>query len=446
MAESTCGNGTCRPACIQSAQRKGRTARTRRKQSASQKFHSLSHQSSYVNLFTWLKRKFDCRFKNLVVVDFPDTGRGLMTTVSLSPGNKIISLPIEALVTTETVLASTAGQFIKRYRPKLTAQEALCVFLMYERHLGKASEWMPYINLLPESFSTPGYFSESELLSLPQNAKEKTREHLKTLDKSYKNVRHFFYECWEEMQPFLSRSDFLWSWYAVNTRSVYLELPPSSHLQAQDQCMALAPVLDLLNHSPYTQVKAGLNKSKSHFEIITYGCYKPYEQVFIAYGAHDNVKLFSEYGFTVPRNPNNVFQFSKEHLKALLTTFDVSNLPEKSTCIREAQLKCLTANEDGLSWKLVTFLRIVSMTWDELQNWKVALQGNPVSMQNEELVKKMAMWLMKRAMDENQSTSKGDDCSLRIHQQLVKSLHEDELHILQVCQGLQMSGEEEDAG
>lgn len=128
------------------------------------------------------------------------------------------------------------------------------MFLMYERHLGDASEWMPYINLLPESFSTPGYFSESELILLPRNAQEKAREHLEILDKSYKNVRQFMCECWKEIQPLLSRPDFLWSWYTVNTKSVYLELPPSSHLQAKDQCMALAPVLDLLNHSPYAQV------------------------------------------------------------------------------------------------------------------------------------------------------------------------------------------------
>ena len=45
---------------------------------------------------------------------FSDTGRGLMTKTSISQGEILLSLPKTLLITTETVLASQAGEHLKK--------------------------------------------------------------------------------------------------------------------------------------------------------------------------------------------------------------------------------------------------------------------------------------------------------------------------------------------
>ena len=66
--------------------------------------------------------------------------------------------------------------------------------------------------------------------------------------------------------------------------------------------------MSLLNS--YFQVSAGFNEISSCYEIRTFDNYKKYDQVYISYGQHDNHKLLIEYGFCVPDNPNDVFEFS----------------------------------------------------------------------------------------------------------------------------------------
>jgi len=94
--------------------------------------------------------------------------------------------------------------------------------------------------------------------------------------------------------------------------------------------MALAPLLDMFNHTPEVQVKVGVSPSTVYKEGVytitsTNTSYKKYDQVrfhqlndneeinfspfslqvFINYGPHDNLKLCFEYGFTLNDNPHD---------------------------------------------------------------------------------------------------------------------------------------------
>ena len=53
------------------------------------------------------------------------------------------------------------------------------------------------------------------------------------------------------------------------------------------------------------QVDVGVNPSSGLYEIRTLVPYRPYEQVFISYGPHDNTRLLAEYGFVLPDNQHN---------------------------------------------------------------------------------------------------------------------------------------------
>jgi hypothetical protein len=60
----------------------------------------------------------------------------------------------------------------------------------------------------------------------------------------------------------VDRNRFEWAWFTVNTRAVYLAVDPrdpGGQQQSAEDSLALAPYLDLLNHSAAVTVQAGVN-------------------------------------------------------------------------------------------------------------------------------------------------------------------------------------------
>ncbi|KAG0423060.1 hypothetical protein HPB47_001153 [Ixodes persulcatus] len=49
-----------------------------------------------------------------------------------------------------------------------------------------------------------------------------------------------------------------------------------------------------------------------NFEILSHKSHDANEQVFISYGPHSNRRLFLDYGFVLPDNPNDVVVVTKE--------------------------------------------------------------------------------------------------------------------------------------
>ncbi|KAI4791811.1 hypothetical protein KUCAC02_033783 [Chaenocephalus aceratus] len=244
--------------------RSGRAARKRRKKQESiTQSVALSHQQQYVRLKTFLhQRGFTSAL--LQPARFTDTGRGLQALKTIKSGELIISLPESCLLTTSTVLNSYLGPYIKSWRPRISPLLALCVFLVCERHRGEASDWFPYIDVLPKTYTCPAYFSDDVMAVLPTSVQRKAldqREEVRGVHSSHLSL-------------------FRWAWCSVNTRSVFMSHPSSDFLFGQD-VYALAPFLDLLNHRPDVQA-------------------------FINYDSHDSQRLMMEYGFVASCNPNSV--------------------------------------------------------------------------------------------------------------------------------------------
>jgi len=129
---------------------------------------------------------------------------------------------------------------------------------MYERHHGLQSLWFAYINMLPPTYSTPLYWSSEVFSSLPTAI---SQEAAMLVDKFMNNFsrlqglfRHIETTVAENIVGAFTLSSFKWAWSSVSTRCVYM--PPASFTRgiSEDNCIALAPMLDLLNHSPNVQV------------------------------------------------------------------------------------------------------------------------------------------------------------------------------------------------
>jgi hypothetical protein len=110
---------------------------------------------------------------------------------------------------------------------------------------------------------------------------------------------------------------------------------------------------------------------------------RKYGEAFISYGAHNNSKLYTEYGFTIPDNPHDFFPVSLHSIR------DFLRQPHLSCQCWEEKVEILTKShlaenlgisaDDGLSWNLKAALRIACLEAAELANWHVVYQEESFS-------------------------------------------------------------------
>ncbi|TKS85969.1 SET domain-containing protein 4 [Collichthys lucidus] len=379
--------------------RAGRAARKRRqKQESVVQSVSLCHQLQYVRLMKFLhQRGFTSTLLQPAL--FTDTGRGLQALKTIKPGQLLISLPESCLLTTSTVLDSYLGQYIKSWKPRLSPLLALCAFLVCERHRGEASDWFPYVDVLPAAYTCPCYFTDDVMAVLPASVRRRALEQRESpiLNQPVEDV--FTYEALK------------WAWCSVNTRSVFMSHPSNDFLSGQD-VYALAPFLDLLNHRPDVQVKASFNDVTRCYEIRSVSGTLRYQQAFINYGSYDNQRLMLEYGFVAPCNPHSVVYISTDLLIDVL----------RGDRSLDQKIKFLREND---------FLH---------HHWRAVLLGQSVCEEREEWSIRTAKTICQRllqathtALDKISLLLRQGDQSVGEQLDVVKSLPQEERCILGSC-------------
>uniref|UniRef100_UPI00398F7DA8 SET domain-containing protein 4 isoform X2 n=1 Tax=Pristiophorus japonicus TaxID=55135 RepID=UPI00398F7DA8 len=370
-----------------------------------------------------------------------DIGRGLMTTKALQPGDLVIALPEKCLLTTSTVLRSYLGEYIERWKPRLSPLQALCTFLIAERHFGSRSPWKPYIDVLPKAYTCPVYLAEEVIDLFPSPLVKKIQEQKSVVQELYLTSKCFF----GSLQPLFSEHvenvftyDALrWAWCSINTRTVYMEHEQSEFFSREPDVYALAPYLDLLNHRPSAQVAAAFNQKSKHYEIRTVTKCRRYEQVFICYGPHDNQRLLLEYGFLAGSNPHSVVHVGKDILCSHLSQKD-KLVNRKLLFLQDnGLLENLAFGLDGPSWRLLTVLKVFCLKAEEYLLKKKVLLGLPASADNERSSLDLADELSSHLMNENQKVMQ--QFSKLMHEraevseqlELVATLRMEELRILQ---------------
>jgi len=141
---------------------------------------------------------------------------------------------------------------------QLSSYDILSTFLMYEQHCGVQSRWHAYIDTLPQDYSTPLYWSDEALSSLPLDICQDARLLVDKVTKNFSRLQDLFNYVetmlGDSVNGAFTFSRFEWAWTSVSTRCVYLPPPNFIGGSSDDSCIALAPLLDLLNHSPNVQV------------------------------------------------------------------------------------------------------------------------------------------------------------------------------------------------
>nr|XP_023485875.1 SET domain-containing protein 4 isoform X2 [Equus caballus] len=426
---------------------RGRTSRIRRRKlfrSSESRGVNESYKPEFIELKKWLKeRKFEDM--NLTPARFPGTGRGLMSKISLQ-GQMIISLPESCLLTTDTVIRSYLGAYIAKWQPPLSPLLALCTFLVAEKHAGDRSVWKPYLEVLPKAYTCPVCLEPEVVDLLPKPLKAKAREQRTRLQAFFTSSRDFFSSLRplfsEAVESIFSYSAFLWAWCTVNTRAVYMKPRRRRCFSAEPDTYALAPYLDLLNHSPDVQVQAGFNEETRCYEIRTVSSCRKHEEVFICYGPHDNQRLLLEYGFVSIHNPHACVYVSKDILVKYLPSTD-KQMKKKISILKDHDfIENLTFGWDGPSWRLLTALKLLCLEAEEFTCWKKVLLGEIISDTNEktslDIAQKICCYFIEEtnAMLQKVSRMKAEEIALINQLTLVETLWTEELKILQASAGI----------
>lgn len=282
---------------------------------------------------------------------FPDTGRGLLSRTAVQPGQTLLSLPRQLLITTETALASERLRAAARAaRPPLSGQMALALYLVQQQRCGARSWWRPYLDSLPPEYTTPAYCSADEVCPclLPGPLLAAARRQRALVTRQYQRACQLLAD-WQ-----ISAEEFRHAWFTVNTRAVYLSGAEQHGSVITEDTSALAPFLDLFNHSAGARVSCHVAADGS-YRLVTEDAFPAGEQVFISYGPHDNQRLWLEYGFVVPDNGQDAVPVPEQWLPLPPAAADRPGLSAD-----------LSVSRTGVSWGLAVRLYLSAQPADRL--------------------------------------------------------------------------------
>ncbi|KAJ9048214.1 SET domain-containing protein 4, variant 2 [Entomophthora muscae] len=336
------------------------------------------------------------------------TGRGMKAVVEIKPGDNILKIPSSLLISWPVIVKRHNLEAIPyALKPSLPSHLLLTMYIITQLSLSEKSWCFPYIATLPEAFPTLEllYLNRSNCISmLTSPAKEKVLIQQEKIKREFQALKLFVQKYPQLLEKIgckppsqftpdsfhigglcVTIENFLWAWLVVNTRSIYLNDPKAPVNFAGLAPIALVPYLDLLNHLPQTKVVDVYDSKSGIFTFVSGQRYQPGEQVFITYGAHDNIALMIEYGFVIPTNPYDyacidvhiwkyllMEQAPVDNLDALLAE-RLSPLPIVKVLQQNDLLRNLAIQSDGEpDFRLMNLLRLWHLPCYNLQTTKHA--------------------------------------------------------------------------
>ncbi|XP_053686803.1 SET domain-containing protein 4 [Sabethes cyaneus] len=319
--------------------------RTKRHRSARRNGERIAEVYDHVDLYQYLKSLGWENHNELRIGNFRASGKGLYSKKPIVSGDCIIAMPVDALISLKDIENNSPfkqhfdlDKLAEMGKCDVQFQSLLAYYLCYLR-IYETSKYKPYLDTLPAQFTAPYFCSTKEMSFLPETV-------LKTMVAQNKIIRNNFAALNSLLKTNIIGLDvelFKWAYFVVNTRSVYLD---PKYIKAYDidakwtfaekladePNMALAPYLDLFNHSesvktssrlsmPYTQLVRKLTKGNQvelFYELITTSPFQSYSQIFISYGTHNNTKLLCEYGFFLENNTHDYLETSLDEINAFI--------------------------------------------------------------------------------------------------------------------------------
>eukprot|EP00899_Mesostigma_viride_P003267 jgi/Mesvir1/12941/Mv05956-RA.1 len=242
----------------------------------------------------WLNSRGEKGASDRVAVGRSEYGWGLVAIKPVRRGRPLLSVTRQLMITAD-LLPPDVAQLLPE---KETCQYIkLSVFLLIQMAAGKASEWYPYISLLPprETLHATLMWHDWELELLNgSRTKEFTVQRRQYLTEQHEKLQAVYQACkhyFPKGAPTLD--DLKYAFTCVSSRAWYLE--------SIDR-LTMIPFCDFVNHDASVTAMLCYDDSKKVAEIEADRAYFPGEQIFSSYGKKANSNLLLDFGFTIPGN------------------------------------------------------------------------------------------------------------------------------------------------
>jgi len=252
----------------------------------------------YTALFTWLDSK-NSYYPKLHLRD--ENGyRTVVSTGSIEKGEKIMSIPLELIITYETALESPLN---KKLKGIINCEHTtFAFFLLEEKQKGVSSQWWHYIDTLPKNFKNMALYFDNDLLKLLRGtlSLEKIIGRRSQLHRDYDSICMHDPEFYDRF----TLDDFIWGRLVTITRIFGFSV--KGH-----KTTGLVPLADMLNHknpdkiTGSTETTWDFDDSSNSFRIVSNRNIKPGKEIYDSYGFKCNSRFFVNYGFTVQDNEDD---------------------------------------------------------------------------------------------------------------------------------------------
>ncbi|CAO3656911.1 unnamed protein product [Mucor hiemalis] len=312
---------------------------------------TVVQDKKYIKFKTWLEEN-NFPDSKLTLANFTNTGRGMMATSDIEAGEVIVSVPKNFLITNES-LSKVYGS-----HHSLNSHQLLALHLVMLIR-DKQSWWKSYIDLLPIHFNTmPVKYTQILIDHLPTALKEEIIQQKENINTDFLACSKYLKTRSGEFEP-ISKEEYEWAWLCVNTRCIHMT---KAHNSTKGDNIALAPMLNFLNHTTEARIESGFNIKNQSFEIKTLTPYKKGEQVFINYGPHDNSAILKEYGFVLTENIYNFVSLDKEVWNLFQEVESKRGLEIKKQILEGAgYFGDYTIKLDEISFRLLAALRLLAI-------------------------------------------------------------------------------------
>lgn len=325
----------------------------------------------------WAKEQ-GCEFDGVKISEFSGYELGLEATKDFKEGDVFVTVPKKLIF---SVTADSKIPDIMKDIPVMMVQNLsnlmLALLLIVER-FQPSSVWKPYLDVLPDRYSTVMYFSPAEIAELKgTSAFGAALSHCKNIARQYGFIKKFIQGKTALLKDNFTYDLYCWAASTVMTRQNRIpvnlrdESEETSAEEASSELAGPSPVLiplwDMANHIN-GQITTGYNEELQRVESQTLKAFAKGEQIFIHYGNRTNADFLVHNGFVFPDNSNTEVTIQLA-LNSGEDLFDQRKELLEKLNVPIAGEFTVNRGPDCISKELLGFARVFNMTKDQLTHW-----------------------------------------------------------------------------
>ncbi|KAL2681248.1 hypothetical protein Neosp_008856 [[Neocosmospora] mangrovei] len=275
----------------------------------------------------WFKSLPGASFSDAIkIVDLRDrnAGRGIIALQDIPAETTLFTIPRKGIINVETSeLPKKLPEVFDLDKPidddddeapRLDSWSSLILVMMYEYLQGEKSQWKPYFDVLPSSFDTPMFWSETELDQLQAShmrhkigkadAENMFRKTLLPIIRNNSSVFGGENQSDDDLVEIAHRMGSTIMSYAFDLENDEDDEEEEADGWVEDRegksMMGMVPMADILNAD--AEFNAHVNHEEESLTVTSLRPIKAGEEIFNYYGPHPNSELLRRYGYVTERH------------------------------------------------------------------------------------------------------------------------------------------------